>query len=116
MTTWVDFKEVKARVSMEQVLHRYSVAVRKVNAGYCRGDCPLPQHKSDGKATFGVNTDKNIWSCQSASCAEMRQGKKGGNVLDFVAWMERCSVREAGQARGMVRCGRVGSPASEAEG
>jgi DNA primase len=34
------------------------------------------------------------WACQSQSCAKSR-GRVGGNVLDFVAAMEQCSVREA---------------------
>jgi len=42
-----------------------------------------------------VNTTKSIWSYQSASCVKARQGKKGGNVLDFVAVIEGCSIRDA---------------------
>ena len=42
-----------------------------------------------------MNVDKNVWACQSASYMEGRGGRKGGNVLDFVAHMEGCSVRDA---------------------
>src|SRR5207253_1538229 len=45
--------------------------------------------------SFGVQVSKKIWSCQSSSCASARAGKKGGNILDFVAVMESCSVRDA---------------------
>jgi DNA primase len=34
------------------------------------------------------------WACQSQSCIKSR-GRIGGNVLDFVAAMENCSVRDA---------------------
>src|SRR5260370_9677891 len=34
------------------------------------------------------------WACQSQSCIKVR-GRVGGNVLDFVAAMEQCSVRDA---------------------
>jgi DNA primase len=42
-----------------------------------------------------VHTEKNVWACQSDSCAKARAGKRGGNVLDFVAAMESCSIRDA---------------------
>lgn len=93
---WVDYKEVKAAVSMEMVLDRYGVAVRRVNKTYLRGRCPLPTHTSDGsKESFGVSTEKNAWACQSQSCVSARGGRRGGNVLDFVAVMESCTVRAA---------------------
>src|SRR5947209_68500 len=93
---WVDYKEVKSAVSMEMVLDRYGVAVRRVNKAYLRGRCPLPMNTSDGsKESFGVQAEKNAWACQSQSCVKARGGRKGGNVLDFVAVMESCTVRDA---------------------
>jgi DNA primase len=93
---FVDFKLVKERVSMESVLGRYNIRLRRVNRNSLRGKCPLPTHTSEqSKESFGVNTEKSIWSCQSNSCSAARQGKKGGNVLDFVAIMESCSIRDA---------------------
>jgi DNA primase len=93
---WVDYKEVKSAVSMEMVLDRYGVAVRRVNKTYLRGRCPLPTHISDSsKESLGVSTEKNAWACQSQSCVKARGGRKGGNVLDFVAVMESCTVRDA---------------------
>lgn len=93
---WVDYKAVKSAVSMEMVLDRYGVAVRRVNKTYLRGQCPLPTHASDtSKESFGVQTEKNAWACQSQSCVKARGGRRGGNVLDFVAVMESCTVRDA---------------------
>jgi DNA primase len=96
MDNWVDFKAVKAAVSMEQVLVRYSVSLRKVNATTLRGRCPLPTHGSkDSGNSFTVNTSKNVWSCMSTSCVAARGGSKGGNVLDLTAAMEKSTVRDA---------------------
>jgi hypothetical protein len=67
---------------MPQLLSAYEVQLRQVNQSYMRGRCPLAQHTSEATDTFGVNTEKNIWGCQSGSCAAARGGKKGGNVLD----------------------------------
>ena len=48
--------------------------------------CPI--HQGDGADSFHVSTEKNAFHCFSC------QAK--GNVLDFVAAMEKCSVRDAG--------------------
>jgi DNA primase len=57
----------------------------------------LPTHTSrESTASFSVNIARNVWSCQSASCIAARGGQIGGNVLDLVAAIERCSLREAG--------------------
>jgi hypothetical protein len=37
---WVDFKEVKAAVSILSLMQRYNVTLRKVNHTAYRGDCP----------------------------------------------------------------------------
>jgi DNA primase len=93
---WVDFKSVKAKVSMETVLLHYDVRLRRVGVDEFRGKCPLPTHSSArSNDSFSVSFAWNIWSCQSASCIAARSGRGGGNVFDFVAEMERCSIREA---------------------
>jgi DNA primase len=93
---FVDFRTIKENVSMQAALDHYRIELRKVNQNSLRGKCPLPTHSSEkSQESFGVHTGKNIWACQSSSCAAARQGKKGGNVLDFVATMENCSVRDA---------------------
>jgi DNA primase len=93
---WVDYKEVKSAVSMERVLKHYGVEMQRVNKTYLRGRCPLPAHASDSsRKSFGVQTAKNAWACHSQPCVKARAGRRGGNVLDFVAAMESCTVREA---------------------
>jgi DNA primase len=94
--TFVDFKEIKRRVSMEAALGHYNVKLRRVNQHSLRGCCPLPTHSSDqSKESFIVQTEKNIWVCQSTSCVAGRKGRRGGNVLDFVSIMANCSIRDA---------------------
>jgi DNA primase len=93
---WVDFKSIKAKVSMETVLSHYDVRLRRVGADEFRGKCPLPTHSStQSNDSFSVSFTRNAWSCQSASCIAARSGRVGGNVFDFVAEMERCSIRQA---------------------
>jgi len=78
------------------VLSHYDIRLQQSNQISLRGKCPLPTHTSEtSKESFSVHTAKNIWACQSASCAAARQEKKGGNVIDFVAIMEQSSIREA---------------------
>jgi DNA primase len=93
---WVDFKSIKEMVSIETVLSHYDVRLRRVGAHGFRGKCPLPTHSStSSNDSFSVSLNRNVWSCQSASCIAARSGRLGGNVFDFVAEMERCSIREA---------------------
>ena len=92
---WVDFKAVKTTVSIQMVLSHYSISLNQVNADYLRGKCPLPTHAGESENSLGVNTQKNVWACHAASCVSERGGRKGGNVLDFVAVMEGCTIRDA---------------------
>jgi DNA primase len=81
---------------MEMALAYYSVVIRRIHGPYLRGRCPLPTHRSRSSApSFIVNTQKNAWICHSSSCGGTPAGHAGGNVLDFVAAMENCSLRKA---------------------
>jgi DNA primase len=93
---WVDFAALKGSVDIAQVLDHYRVRLKRVRKDYLRGLCPLPTHGSaQSRESFGVDTGRNVWACHSASCCQARRGKVGGNILDLVACMEACSVREA---------------------
>jgi DNA primase len=83
---WVDFKAVKAAVTIEAVLNRYQVNWLRKKKDELRGRCPI--HQGEGTDTFHANLTKNAFNCFSC--------KARGNVLDFVAAMEKCSVRDAG--------------------
>jgi DNA primase len=96
VTTWVDFKQLKADVAIEQVLAYYGVHLRRIGATQLRGRCPLPTHTSSrSRDSFAVNIARNVWSCRSLSCMQARGGGPGGNILDLVALIEGCSIREA---------------------
>ena len=97
VTTWVDFKQLKADVAIEQVVAHYGVHLRRIGATELRRRCPLPTHTSSrSRDSFAVNIARNVWSCRSLSCMQARGGRPGGNILDFVALMEGCSIRDAG--------------------
>jgi DNA primase len=95
---WVSFDEIKRTVSLHMVIERYGIALRRVGPNTLRGKCPLPTHNSEkSKESFTATLTKGVggaWACQSQSCIKNR-GRVGGNVLDFVAAMESCSVRDA---------------------
>jgi len=83
---WVDFKAVKSAVTMQMVLDRDGVNWLRKNGEELRGRCPI--HNGEGQSTFHAHSGKNAFHCFSC--------KARGNVLDFVAAMEKCSVRDAG--------------------
>jgi len=95
---WVSFDEIKKTVSLETVIHHYGIPLRRVGSNTLRGKCPLPSHSSkESRESFTATLNKGTggaWACQSQSCIKSH-GRVGGNVLDFVAAMEQCSVRDA---------------------
>jgi DNA primase len=96
MSQWVDFRALKQGLSIEQVLASYRIPLERVGHNQLRGPCPLPAHRSErSRESFSVDTAKNVWACHSASCCEVRQGRVGGNVLDLVALLEGCTIRDA---------------------
>lgn len=97
MGEYVDFKAVKAEASVEAVAVRYGVDLRRVNSSHDRGRCPLPTHPAgDDAKSFSINVTKQVWICHSTACAKARRGKKGGDVIELVAVMDGCSLRDAG--------------------
>ena len=95
MRSWVDYRAVKAAVSIEMALTSYGIQLHRLDRSHLRGRCPLPAHTSkSSRHSFIVNISKNAWACHSDSCVAAR-GRTGGNVLDFISAMENCSIREA---------------------
>ena len=87
MSRFVDFKAVKAAVSILQVLERYGIAEKFKRSGdSLSGPCPL--HDGQNPTQFRVSISKNCWHC-FGRCND------GGNVLEFVARKETVSLREA---------------------
>jgi len=85
MSGWVDFAAVKRAVSLETVLRHYQVPGLRRRRNRLQGCCPI--HRGEREDSFRVDLDKNVFRCFSCQA--------GGNVLAFVAAMERCSIRDA---------------------
>lgn len=107
---WVDFKAVKAAVTMEMVLDHYGITGLKKVRDDLKGKCPI--HRGSDTKHFTVNLSKNVFKCFFNSCGAH------GNVLDFVAAKEACSVREAAlnlKAWFQVGESQLESPTKQAE-
>jgi DNA primase len=82
---WVDFAAVKRAVSLEAVLRYYQVPGLRRHHAQLQGCCPI--HRGQRDDSFRVHLAKNAFQCFACQAR--------GNVLDFVAAMEKCSLREA---------------------
>lgn len=85
MQTWVDFAAIKQSVPLAPLLRWYQVRLRRSGRDQYRGGCPI--HRGEGHDAFHANLTKNVFHCFSCGAR--------GTVLDFVAAMDRCSLREA---------------------
>jgi hypothetical protein len=89
----LDFERIK-EVRITDVCAKYGISLR-FGPEWASAKCPLPSHKEGDKdRTFQVSIKQNYWKCWSASCNE-KAGKKGGDVINFVALMEKCSQLDA---------------------
>jgi hypothetical protein len=86
MPAWIDFKELREKLSFEAVLQHYGVEP-KVKNGQHLGYCPLPSHEGKRNSpSFSANMDRKIFHCFGC------QAK--GNVLDFAALMEKADPKD----------------------
>jgi DNA primase len=84
----LSFKDLKQRISLEQVLRHYNLFdTLHLRGKSHRGPCPFCE-ATEG-TPFSVSLEKNCFQCFSCSVS--------GNILDFVAHWEGISIREAGQ-------------------
>jgi DNA primase len=87
-TNVLSFKEIKARISLEQVLRFYNLFEGlKLKGKSHRGPCPFCE-AADG-TPFSVSLEKNCFQCFTCNAS--------GNILDFVVQWEDVGIREAGQ-------------------
>jgi DNA primase len=85
-TRWVNYRELKEAVSIEQVLDRYGLLAGLTRRGdNLEGACPI--HGGHSPRQFRVRATKNAYHCFSCDA--------GGNTLDFVAAMEDVEIRPA---------------------
>jgi DNA primase len=104
---WVSFAAIKREVPMEAVLEHYRIRGLRGGQGRYRGRCPV--HRGEGEDAFHVELERNLFHC-------FRCGA-GGTVLDLVARLEKCTLRQAacqlrdwfpgGAGSSGVRCQRV---------
>jgi len=86
---WVNFKDIKEKVSIEDLLSHYNLLEGLRRKGKeLIGYCPIHDKNHYNKNSFRVNIPKNIWHCFSCGA--------GGNILDFVSVMENVEIRQAG--------------------
>ncbi|MFA4973006.1 MAG: toprim domain-containing protein [bacterium] len=87
MSEWVNFAEIRTRVSLEDVIFRfYKIDTLKRVGNKLTGPCPV--HGGDSPTAFRADLDKNVWYC-------FTKCRKGGNQIDFVAAKENITVRDA---------------------
>lgn len=88
MAEWIEFEAIKRSVPLLTALAYYRITeLRRSGKHRLRGRCPL--HGGEGRETFHVETAAQMFHCFSCGA--------GGSVLDLVAAIERCSLRQAAE-------------------
>lgn len=85
MQNWVNFADIKHSIPFAPLLREYHVELRRSGRDQYRGCCPI--HGGHSRDAFHVNLTKNVFHCFACGAS--------GTVLDFVAAMDHCSLREA---------------------
>jgi len=86
MPAWVNFKELRARLSFEKVLEHYGVEVKRKGKQH-HGYCPLPNHNGKRNSpSFSADLERGIFQCFGC-------GAKG-NMLDFAALMSNADPKD----------------------
>lgn len=78
-----DFADIKKRHSIEDILAMLGVKTKPVGEAL-RGMCPV----CEKERSLAVTPAKGLWKC-FGPC------NKGGDLINLVAHVERCSLREA---------------------
>lgn len=84
MSRYIDFTEVKARVTIEEALSRLGIKLERRGA-QLRGQCPICN--AGGPRGFVVTPAKGLWYCFGEN--------KGGDVIQLVASIKKMELREA---------------------
>jgi len=90
-TTWVDFRELRAKLDFAAVLQHYGVQFKSKKRNQVQAFCPLPGHKGrgDGKKhspSFSVNLERGCFFCHSCHSS--------GGAIDFAVLMEGHALRD----------------------
>ena len=91
MSSWVNFKELRAKLDFEAVLRHYGVDVKRKGEQHM-GYCPLPNHKGKkNSVSFSANLERGIFKCFGCGAS--------GNVLEFAALMENVDLEDGAAFR-----------------
>lgn len=82
--TYIDFEELKQRVSIEQAVSLLNLDVA-MSGKQRRGKCPVCEGNSDRNLV--ITPDKSVYYCFSDG--------KGGDQIALVAHIRGCSIKEA---------------------
>ena len=88
MAKWIEFASIRRTAPLLAVLAHYRIR-ELLGSGkdHLRGRCPL--YGGEGRDIFHADTAEQVFHC--FSCAA------GGSVLDLVAALEHCSLRQAAE-------------------
>lgn len=82
---FVDFRDIRSRITMEQVLQHYNLLNTFKRSGHnLSGPCPI---HGGNHSHFYCDARKSFWNCVGKCC--------GGDAIDFVVEMERISSVKA---------------------
>lgn len=88
MARWIEFEAIKRTTPLMAVLEHYRIGeLKRSGKNHLRGRCPL--HRGEGRETFHADTAEQVFHCFSCGA--------GGSVLDLVAAIERCDLRQAAE-------------------
>jgi DNA primase len=83
----VDYRAVRAAVSMAEVLHLLEYVPAQSCGSQLRGPCPVHGSRSTSSRVFSVNLKINVYQCFKCGSA--------GNQLDLYAAVTKMSLFEA---------------------
>jgi DNA primase len=86
----IRFAEVRARVSLAEVLGLVGFNTRAASRGQVRGPCPIHRPASPRSRSFSANLQRNIYQCFVCGSS--------GNQLDLYAAVTGLSLFEAAVA------------------
>ena len=97
----MDFKEMKERIHLVDVLLHYGIRLRrKFGSDYASVACPLPTHPKDDRNNnaFGVHLPSNRFQCKHPECAKKNGvGDKWGDCINLVMTLDNLGARAAAE-------------------